>query len=102
MHTHMLNAVTLVWDSLRLAPVIVRSLQKSAHPLLLAQFLVLGILDRQNFCQKLQALAVIEIIHQKKALSEICQTITIGTYVVANSIDVEATCVFHLPQTNFN
>ena len=39
------------------------------------------ILDAQNFRQKLQALAVIKIqisIHEKKALSELCQTITVG------------------------
>ena len=41
----------------------------------------LAIPDGQNFRQKLQALAVIKIqisIHQKKALSQLCQTITVG------------------------
>ena len=41
----------------------------------------IAIPEGQNFRQKLQALAVIKIqisIHQKKALSELCRTITVG------------------------
>ena len=44
-------------------------------------YIYTAIPDAQNFRQKLQALAVIKIqisIHEKKALSELCQTITVG------------------------
>ena len=44
-------------------------------------YIYTAIPDAQNFRPKLQALAVIKIqisLHQKKALSELCQTITVG------------------------
>ena len=45
------------------------------------QALLVAIPDDQNFHQKQQALAVIKLqisIHQKKALCELCRTITVG------------------------
>ena len=38
-------------------------------------------------------------IHQKKGLSKLCRTITVGR---ANSVDAEVTCVFNFSHTNFN
>ena len=55
---------------------------KNGYPLFpLSPLFQVVIPDGQNFHQKLQALAIIKIqisIHQKKALSELYRTITVG------------------------
>ena len=48
----------------------------------------------------MQALVVIKVqisIHQKKALSELCQTI-----IVANFVDAGVTCAFNFSLTDFS
>ena len=56
------------------------------------------LLDGQNFCQKLQALAVIKITKRKFSVSFVERS----PLVVANSVDAKVTRVFNFSSTNFN
>ena len=53
------------------------SFSANSCPMFVA-FLELAILEGQNMRQKLQALAIIISTHQKKSLSELFRTITVG------------------------
>ena len=58
--------------------------------------------DSQNFHQKPQALAVIEIkisLHQKRFS---VSSVERSPLVVAITVDAEVTCVFNFSHTNFN